>query len=327
MEDYEALRRELTQLSLTRSKSVAGRPGIPRALSRRKSVQTRADRQQSLSPQQTRSTEAGEAEAEESDDFQLGEFLREGHFEKRSQGTSDKKVGVIYKNLTVKGTGSNTTFVRTLPDAVLGTFGPDLYRIITRFLPFLAVVGNKQQRTLINDFTGLVRDGEMMLVLGRPGAGCTTFLKAISNNREDYASVSGDVSYGGIPAAKQKKQYRGEVNYNPETDEHFAEMNVWQTLLFALRNKSKKRERGDIPVVADALMRMFGISHTKYTKVSMASLVNPLYADGLSRLETSISGVSLVEKENGYQLQKHWRRKARFYVGITGQFYPRQRLR
>lgn len=116
----------------------------------------------------------------------------------------------------------------------------------------------------------------MMLVLGRPGAGCSTFLKAIANNRESYASVTGDVSYGGIPADKQKKMYRGEVNYNEEDDVHFAQLNVWQTFIFALMTKTKKAARDDIPVIATALMKMFGISHTKYT------LVGDEYTRGVS---------------------------------------------
>lgn len=66
---------------------------------------------------------------------------------------------------------------------------------------------------------------------------------------------------------KQKKQYRGEVNYNPEDDVHFPELNVYQTFKFALLNKTKKRDKSEIPVIIDALLRMFGISHTKYTKV------------------------------------------------------------
>lgn len=193
--------------------------------------------------------------------------MREGHFERRTDGSSDKKVGVIYKDLTVKGVGSSTTFVRTLPDAILGTFGPDLFKIIRRFVPALAR-RTGETRTLINGFTGCVRDGEMMLVLGRPGSGCSTFLKAISNNRETFAEVTGDVSYGGIPANKQKDMYRGEVVYNQEDDIHFASLNVWQTFIFALMNKTKKKEQGDVPVIAEALMKMFGIEHTKYTLVS-----------------------------------------------------------
>ena len=50
-----------------------------------------------------------------------------------------------------------------------------------------------------------------MLVLGRPGAGCSSFLKAMANDREAYAAVSGDVSYGGISAEEEHKRFRGEV--------------------------------------------------------------------------------------------------------------------
>ena len=32
-------------------------------------------------------------------------------------------------------------------------------------------------------------------------------------------------------------------------------------------NKTKKNARGEIPVIANALLKMFGISHTKYTLV------------------------------------------------------------
>jgi hypothetical protein len=53
-------------------------------------------------------------------DFELDEFLKDGHFEKRRAGRSAKKVGVVYKNLTVKGVGATTTFVKTLPSAVIG---------------------------------------------------------------------------------------------------------------------------------------------------------------------------------------------------------------
>ena len=56
----------------------------------------------------------------------------------------------------------------------------------------------------------------MCLVLGCPGAGCTTFLKAISNQREELAKTSGQVSYAGIDADEMAKHYKGEVVYNQE---------------------------------------------------------------------------------------------------------------
>ena len=56
----------------------------------------------------------------------------------------------------------------------------------------------------------------MCLVLGCPGAGCTTFLKTIANDRQEYFSVNGDVRYAGIDAAEMAKTYKGEVVYNME---------------------------------------------------------------------------------------------------------------
>ena len=276
--DIHTLREELATLSRTRSQNARSErhhDGLMRNISR-KSTHRSVSRQESrVSHTQTSGSTAAEDEetadaavaAEKEDDFELSEFMKEGYFEKRKDGKSAKKVGVVWKGLNVKGVGSTATFVKTVPDAILGTFGPDLYRLITRFIPALRLGRHQQTRTLIHDFSGVLKDGEMMLVLGRPGSGCSTFLKAIANNRESYAAVEGEVSYGGISAEKQAKQFRGEVNYNEEDDIHFANLNVWQTLTFALTNKTRKNKKEEIPIILDALLRMFGISHTKYTPV------------------------------------------------------------
>ncbi|KAI4123600.1 MAG: hypothetical protein LQ338_005192 [Usnochroma carphineum] len=275
MDDYEAMRRELSHLSKTQSRasSKTGRSRLFRTqTSQSKASKTSRFRHRRPSSESTRAEdlEAGDAEgiAEKEEEFELGGFIQEGHFEKRTEeGHSAKKVGVVFKNLTVKGTGSTTTTAKTLPDAVLGTFGPDLYRIVSGFVPALQRHNIGETRTLINDFTGVVRDGEMMLVLGRPGSGCTTFLKAVANKRSEYAAVTGEVTYGGITAEDQNKYFLGEVNYNPEGDQHFPSLNVWQTLKFSLMTKTRKRHQPEIKIIIDALLRMFGISHTKKTLV------------------------------------------------------------
>ncbi|KAL2054910.1 hypothetical protein ABVK25_004732 [Lepraria finkii] len=287
MEDYEAMRRQITQLSRTRSRSTTRErdqsEGLFRTLTSRSRKSERLGHQRTVSSKGATTDdgdlEAGDAEGmtEKEEEFEMGPFLREGHFEKRTDtGASAKKVGVVFKNLTVKGTGSTATSTKTLPDAILGTFGPDLYHLTTRFVPALKFNKHEQLRTLCNDFTGIVRNGEMMLVLGRPGSGCTTFLKAIANKRAEYAQVTGDVHYGGISAEEQDARYRGEVNYNPEDDQHFPTLNVWQTLKFSLLNKTKKREKGEINIIIDALMKMFGIRHTDKT------LVGNEYTPGVS---------------------------------------------
>jgi ATP-binding cassette subfamily G (WHITE) protein 2 (SNQ2) len=64
--------------------------------------------------------------------------------------------------------------------------------------------------------SGALKPGEMCLVLGCPGAGCSTFLKTIANQRDGYAKISGNVLYAGIDAEEMAKYYKGEVVYNQE---------------------------------------------------------------------------------------------------------------
>ena len=56
----------------------------------------------------------------------------------------------------------------------------------------------------------------MVLVLGTPGSGCTTFLKAIANQRAEYASIDGDVKYAGIDAGEMAKYYNRRRGPVPE---------------------------------------------------------------------------------------------------------------
>ena len=257
MEDFEEMRRELTNLSAQRSRSTKASRKIRSLASRRASH--RGDEEEAAVDGETK---------ESPEEFDLEDFLMAGKLERRTTANEPaKRVGVIFKDLTVKGVVTGASFVRTLPDAVMGTFGPDLYNVICRFVPAFRFGRKPPVRDLVHDFTGAVREGEMMLVLGRPGAGCTTFLKAIANDREPYAGVSGEVSYGGISAEEQHKRFRGEVNYNPEEDQHFANLTVWQTLRFALMNKTKKHDRDSIPIIINAFLKMFGITHTKNTVV------------------------------------------------------------
>jgi ABC-type multidrug transport system ATPase subunit len=112
----------------------------------------------------------------------------------------------------------------------------------------------------------------MMLVLGRPGSGCTTFLKTIANDRKTYSGVKGSIHYGHIPADQQASRYRGEVVYCSEDDVHFSALSVWRTVVFALWNKTKKKDEHAIPHIGKALLRMFGLSHAKNTFVGDAFL-------------------------------------------------------
>lgn len=258
-EDFEELRRELTRLSVQRSRSIRSARDSRRlrSLTSRRASHPRGDEE---IPDDVLDREAGE--------FDLADFLLGGHLERRTTaGEPAKRIGVVFKNLTVTGVETGASFARTLPDAVIGTFGPDLYNIVCHFLPFLRFGRKPPVRDLVHDFTGVVREGQIMLVLGRPGAGCSSFLKAIANDRGAYADVSGDVSYGGISAEEERRRFRGEVIYTPEDDSHFPSLTVWDTLRFALMNKTKKHDRASVPVIVSSLLKMFGIEHTSNTLV------------------------------------------------------------
>lgn len=100
-----------------------------------------------------------------------------------------------------------------------------------------------------------------MMVLGKPGSGCSTFLRAITNQRSGFAEVTGTVHYGGIPSSEVLKHYRAEIVYSEEDDIHFPTLTVRQTLLFALLNKIRRRELPLAQEIISVLGRVFGMTH------------------------------------------------------------------
>ena len=206
--------------------------------------------------------------SEESEQWDLEEYLRGAKEEDDASGIRSKQIGVIWDGLTVSGFGGVKNYVRVFPDAFISFFNvPGLIMKIFGW-------GKKGKEVdILQDFKGLVKPGEMCLVLGRPGSGCTTFLKVITNQRFGYTSVKGNVQYGPFDAEAFEKRYRGEAVYNLEDDIHHPTLTVAQTLGFALDTKTPgKRPNGMSKAdfkdrVIDTLLRMFNIVHTRNTIV------------------------------------------------------------
>ena len=80
-------------------------------------------------------------------------------------------MGVAYQNLNVWGFGTLTDYQKTFANYPLAC----LRKIGTLFT-------RRQESTIdiLQGFEGLVNSGEMLLVLGRPGSGCSTLLKVLS---------------------------------------------------------------------------------------------------------------------------------------------------
>ncbi|KAK6197215.1 hypothetical protein LQW54_010831 [Pestalotiopsis sp. IQ-011] len=94
-------------------------------------------------------------------------------------------------------------------------FGATCTSVVLDLLPFVGV--GKTKRPILHDVSGQVRPGEMLLVLGRPGSGCTSLLKVISNQGEEFEAVSGNVQYGTM-GPREAKNFRDQIVMNTEDD-------------------------------------------------------------------------------------------------------------
>jgi ATP-binding cassette subfamily G (WHITE) protein 2 (SNQ2) len=126
-------------------------------------------------------------------------------------------VGVVWEDLTVSGFGGVRNYISTFPDAVIGFFN-----VPGTIWNMLGMNKRGREVDILKKFKGVVKPGEMVLVLGRPGSGCTTFLKVMANQRSGYTKVDGEVLYGRFSASTFGKRYRGESVYNEEDDGMYA---------------------------------------------------------------------------------------------------------
>ncbi|KAF7560816.1 hypothetical protein G7046_g3310 [Stylonectria norvegica] len=210
---------------------------------------------------------AAASDSDEASLFDLESALRGGLDAAKEAGIRDKHIGAYWDNLTVKGIGGSTNYVPTFPDAFIGFFD-----VVTPVLNLLGLGKKPVEATLLENFSGVCRPGEMVLVLGKPGSGCTTFLKTIANQRYGYTGVTGEVLYGPW-TAKEFGQYRGEAVYNAEDDIHHPTLTVEQTLGFALDTKMPAKRPGNMSKtqfkenVITMLLKMFNIEHTRKTVV------------------------------------------------------------
>ncbi|KAK9456822.1 ABC-2 type transporter-domain-containing protein [Dipodascopsis uninucleata] len=209
---------------------------------------------------------------EEQPDFDLSEWIRNDSEKTAQNGVGTKKIGVSFQNLSVVGVDLGSNKAQTVLDALFDGIGGALVKWARSKVPGLSP--KVPLRTILHDFNGLVRSGEMLLVLGSPGSGTTTLLKALTNQREGYVAVNGDVIYDGMDHITAKKQYRGEIIFNEEDDRHIPTLTVRQTLKFALSLKTPRvRAVGEsnkdfIDKLIDLYGKMFGISHTMNTLVA-----------------------------------------------------------
>ena len=144
--------------------------------------------------------------------FDLYKWIR---FAMRAVDQDDIKIaraGVTMKNVTVRGTGSALNLQKNVGSILMSPL---------RFAENFSF-GKKASKTIIRDFDVLMKNGEMLIVLGRPGSGCSTLLKTMTGEMHGLqVDEQSTIHYNGIPQQQMMKEFKGEVVYNQEVDKHF----------------------------------------------------------------------------------------------------------
>ncbi|GMF53565.1 unnamed protein product [[Candida] boidinii] len=183
-------------------------------------------------------------------------------------GLSDRITNVMFQDVTVIGKNTSSSIV---PD--VGDIASSPFHFIKDLLSKKEKGSKPKTREIVKKVTGLVKNGEMLLVLGRPGAGCSTLLKAIAGEMQSYIGLEGDISFNGIPYKDMMKRFKNQIIYNPELDVHFPHLTVDQTLRFAIacRTPSVRIDNVSrseyITTIRDLWATVFGLSHVYHTKV------------------------------------------------------------
>jgi ATP-binding cassette, subfamily G (WHITE), member 2, PDR len=114
---------------------------------------------------------------------------------------------VIWKDLLVRGAGAGVTYQQTVGEILRGP---------VTGIQKLTRKGKPPERVILHNIEGLVREGEMLLILGRPGSGCSTLLKSLCGLTDEYLGWQGEVRYNGVDVDTIKAQFRGDAVYTSE---------------------------------------------------------------------------------------------------------------
>ncbi|PWY83072.1 ATP-binding cassette transporter [Aspergillus sclerotioniger CBS 115572] len=173
--------------------------------------------------------------------------------------------GVVFQHLNVCGSGSALQYQNNVSSILLAPFRPQEY---------LPCVQHTPEKHILRDFDGLLRSGELLIVLGRPGSGCSTFLKSLCGELHGLKlRKSSEIQFNGISMEKMHREFKGEVLYNQEVDKHFPHLTVGQTLEFAAAARAPETRLQGISrqqyakYITQVVMTIFGLSHTHNTKV------------------------------------------------------------
>lgn len=252
----------------------------------------------------------------ESPDFDPSRWARNFMREAEAEGIRPASTGIMFKDLSVSGTGDAVQLQQTVGSVMGGAFNPG------EFLK----LGRKTPKTILHKFDGLIRSGELLIVLGRPGSGCSTLLKTMCGELQGLnLDPNTTISYDGISQRRMKTEFKGEVIYNQEVDKHFPHLTVGQTLEFASavrtpaqRTSGMSREEFS-KMMTRVVMAICGLSHTYNTKVGNDFVrgVSGGERKRVSIAEMMLAGAPVSAWDNRYVILMHKQTSTYWFANST----------
>ncbi|KDR66423.1 hypothetical protein GALMADRAFT_80815 [Galerina marginata CBS 339.88] len=184
------------------------------------------------------------------------------------EGIKSRQLGIAFEDLRVVGLGTSASFQPTL-GSILNPLN-----IFSKF----HTLRHPPLRDILSEFEGVVRPGEMLLVLGRQNSGCSTLLKALACQCEEFYSIDGHIYYDSLTPEQISKRYRGDVQYCPEDDIHFPTLTADQTVHFAAKARAPQTRIAGVSrkeytrKITDMYTTLFGLDRVKDTQVGDASI-------------------------------------------------------
>jgi ATP-binding cassette, subfamily G (WHITE), member 2, SNQ2 len=178
-------------------------------------------------------------------EYRLGKMLKLFLEFSHLTGVEPYHLGVSWQNLTVSATVKANNEVPNLANTLTG------------------MCSSTSSRVILENLTGYVAPGETLLVLGRPGSGCTTLLNVLAGTPDPNLHIRGKLHFNehDDPTLLKKS-----IRYVSEDDVHIGALTVEETLRIASELSTPlnfpDREKM-INIFVRNIMQLLGLYHVR----------------------------------------------------------------
>ncbi|PSR88503.1 ABC transporter [Coniella lustricola] len=196
------------------------------------------------------------------------------------QKTTQSSMSLAFGQLSVHALGRQTDYQRTVSNFPLAS--------AKRAANWMK--GRSRFRIdILQGLEGVVSSGEMLLVLGNPGSGCTTMLKALAGVTYDFdVNPESMLNYQGLSSKQLTSEFRGKVTYQAEADIHFPTLTMRETLTFASKARRLPTQWDGCRDAAEREAETLGLTEALDTKMGNSLIPG---VSGGERKRTSIAEI------------------------------------